>query len=174
MRVKWQWCYKSIQRYDFYSLAEVLPHLTSFGPWASPYGENGQITMAVHIYRPRQVHEALNGLHSSNGFRDLHSVWTQFVPKLTSFWSMGKPIWGKWPYQCTTAGLDNSTELRAEKIHQAVTEIWVPQVWQPPARPDRDNNAPQALKRKTKKTRKTKHKNNEVIPLHNCISGKNI
>ena len=22
-----------------------------------------------------------------------------------------------------------------EKIHQAVTEIWVPQVWQPPTRP---------------------------------------
>ena len=27
-----------------------------------------------------------------------------------------------------------------EKIHQAVTEIWIPQVWQPPARPDRDDN----------------------------------
>ena len=42
---------------------------------------------------------------------------------------------GKWPWQCTTRGLDNSTELRMEKIRQAVTEIWVPQVWQPPARP---------------------------------------
>ena len=41
---------------------------------------------------------------------------------------------GKWPWRCTTTGLDNSTELRMEKIHQAVTEIWVPQVWQPPAR----------------------------------------
>ena len=42
---------------------------------------------------------------------------------------------GKWPWQCTTTGLDNSTALWTEKIHQAVTEIWVPQVWQPPARP---------------------------------------
>ena len=42
---------------------------------------------------------------------------------------------GKWPWRCTTTGLDNSTELRMEKIHQAVTEIWVPQVWQPPTRP---------------------------------------
>ena len=42
---------------------------------------------------------------------------------------------GKWPWRCTTTGLDNSTELRMEKIHQAVTEIWVPQVWQPPAHP---------------------------------------
>ena len=41
---------------------------------------------------------------------------------------------GIWPWQCTPTGLDNSTELRMEKIRQAVTEIWVPQVWQPPAR----------------------------------------
>ena len=51
---------------------------------------------------------------------------------------------GKWPWQCTTTGLDNSTELRMEKIHQAITEIWVPRVWQPPFRPpahlDRDDN----------------------------------
>ena len=42
---------------------------------------------------------------------------------------------GIWPWQCTPTGLDNSTELRMEKIRQAVTEIWVPQVWQPPAQP---------------------------------------
>ena len=42
---------------------------------------------------------------------------------------------GIWPWQCTPAGLDNSTELRMEKIRRAFTEIWVPQVWQPPARP---------------------------------------
>ena len=34
---------------------------------------------------------------------------------------------GKWPWPCTTRGLDNSTELWMEKIRQAVTEIWVPQ-----------------------------------------------
>ena len=42
---------------------------------------------------------------------------------------------GKWPWQCTTRGLNNNTKLWMEKIRQAVTEIWVPQVWQPPARP---------------------------------------
>ena len=42
---------------------------------------------------------------------------------------------GIWPWQCTPTGLDDSTELRMEKIRQAVTEIWVPQVWQPPAQP---------------------------------------
>ena len=42
---------------------------------------------------------------------------------------------GEWPRPCTTRGLDNSTELRMEKIHQAVTEICVPQIWQPPAHP---------------------------------------
>ena len=60
------------------------------------------------------------------------------MPNFTSFWPIGKPIWrqmGKWPWQCTTTGLDNSTELRMEIICQRVTVIWVPQVWQPPARP---------------------------------------
>ena len=63
---------------------------------------------------------------------------------------------GKWPYQCTTRGLDDSTELWMEKIRQLVTEIGVPQAWQPsarlpdrlpsrpPARPDRDDNTPPA------------------------------
>ena len=35
---------------------------------------------------------------------------------------------GKWPWQCTTTGIGNSTELGMEKICQAVTEIWVLQV----------------------------------------------
>ena len=52
-----------------------------FGPWASPYGANGQRTMAVHNYRPRQFHR-------------------------TSEKKSVKPL-----------------------------QIWVPQVWQPPARP---------------------------------------
>ena len=36
---------------------------------------------------------------------------------------MGKSIEGKWPRYRTTAGLDNSTEFRTEKIHPAVSEI---------------------------------------------------
>ena len=39
------------------------------------------------------------------------------------------------PFQDPTTGLDNSTELRTEKISQAVTEIWVPQLRQLPVRP---------------------------------------
>ena len=49
---------------------------------------------------------------------------------------------GIWPWQCTPTGLDNSTELWMEKIHQAVTDIWVPQVWQPPAQPPARPPAP--------------------------------
>ena len=121
------------------SLAQVLPHLTSFGPWASPYGTNVQITMTVHNYKTRWVHKTLNGINPSSGFRDLLSA--KSGPNLTSFWSMGKPIWGKCAndhdsaqlYTCT--GLDNSIELRTEKIRQAVTEIWIPEIWQLPAWP---------------------------------------
>ena len=31
-----------------------------FGPWASPYGSNGQMTMTVHNYRPRKFHRTSN------------------------------------------------------------------------------------------------------------------
>ena len=38
------------------------------------YGANGQITMTLHNYRSRQVHETLNGVHPSSGFRDVRSA----------------------------------------------------------------------------------------------------
>ena len=89
--------------------------------------------MTVHNYRSSQVHQTLNGVHPSSGFKRyaIRKVWTQFVAHGKAH--IGQM--GKWPWQCTTRGLDNSTKLRMEKIRQAVTKIWVPQVWQPPARP---------------------------------------
>ena len=109
-------------------MAQVLPDLTSFGPWTSPYGANGQITMTVHNYRSRKVNETLNGVNPSSLFRDLRSA--KYGPNLCQIWQVFGP-WarqmGKWPWQFTTTGLDNSTEPRIEKIRQAV--------WQPPARP---------------------------------------
>ena len=96
--------------------------------------------MTLHNYRSRQVHETLNGVNPSSGFRDMRSA--KSGPNLWQIWQVFGP-WaslyigkmGKWPWQCTTTGLDNCIELRMEKIRQAVTDIWVPQVWQPPARP---------------------------------------
>ena len=112
----------------------------------------GQITMTVHNYRSRQVHETLNGVHPSSGFRDPQNL-DPICGKFDKFLAHGQAHigqMGKWPWQCTTRGLDNSTKLRMEKIRQSVTEIWVPQVWQPPARPpadpDRDDNTPPALR----------------------------
>ena len=45
-----------------------------FGPWASPYGANGQITMTVHNYRPRQFHRTSNGENPSSSYRDMGSA----------------------------------------------------------------------------------------------------
>ena len=45
-----------------------------FCPWASPYGANGQMTMTVHIYRPRQVHRTSNGENPSSSYRDMSSA----------------------------------------------------------------------------------------------------
>ena len=47
-----------------------------FGPWASPYGANGQMTMTVHNWRPRQFHRTSNGENPSRGYRDMGSaIW---------------------------------------------------------------------------------------------------
>ena len=93
--------------------------------------------MTVHNYRSRKVHEILNGVHPS--IRDIRSTKSGFRDKRsTKFLANGQAHMGqmgKWPWQRTTRGLDNSTELRMEKIRQAVTEIWVPQIWQSPAQP---------------------------------------
>ena len=64
-------------------------------------------------------------------------VWTQIVANFFTHWQAHMGKMGKWPWQCTTTGLDNSTEFRMAKIRKAVTEIWLPQVWQPPDRPAR-------------------------------------
>ena len=45
-----------------------------FGPWASPYGANGQMSMTVHNYRPRQFHRTSNRENPSSGYRDMGSA----------------------------------------------------------------------------------------------------
>ena len=67
---------KSIQRGSIDLLsAKSGPNLCQiwqvFGPWASPYGANRQMTMTVHNYRPRQFHRTSNGENPSSGYRDM-------------------------------------------------------------------------------------------------------
>ena len=85
----------------------------------------------------RQVHEILSGVNPSSSFREMR--FTKTVPNLLQLWQVFGP-WaspnvanGQMTMTLTTIGLENSTELWMEKIRHAVTEIWFPQVWQPPA-----------------------------------------
>ena len=97
------------------------------------------MTMTLHNYRSRQFHRTSNGINPSSGFRNMGSAKSgpsaAWFDKFLAHGQAHMGQMGKLPWQCTTTGLDNSIELRMEKIRQAVTEIWVPQVWQPPARP---------------------------------------
>ena len=99
----------------------------------------GQMTMMLHNYRSGQFHRTSNGINPSSGFRDMGSARSgrsaAWFDKFLAHGQAHMGQMGKWPWQCTTTGPDNSTELRMEKIRQAVTEIWVPQVWQLPAQP---------------------------------------
>ena len=45
-----------------------------FGPWASPYWANGQMTTTVHNYRPRHFHRTLDGENPSSGYRNMGSA----------------------------------------------------------------------------------------------------
>ena len=95
--------YKSIQQFQRYGFRQVWPKCCLiwqvFGPWASPHGENGQITMMLHNYRCRQVHETLNGVNPSSGFRDMRStksgpnlwqIWQVFGPWASPYWANGQ------------------------------------------------------------------------------------
>ena len=107
------------------SLAQVLAK--GFGLWASRYGANGQITMTMHKYRSRQFHETSNGVNPPSSYRDTHSA--KCGPNLWQIWQ----VFGSWasPYGAN-----------------GQIGIWVPQVWQQPARPtacpNRDDNTPPA------------------------------
>ena len=78
VKVKWPWCCtitgpdnsKELRMVWIHpAVSEIWPKCCLiwqvFGPWASPYGANGQITMTLHNYRSRQVHETLNGVIDS-------------------------------------------------------------------------------------------------------------
>ena len=77
-----------------------------------------------------QVKKIPNNFKSVQQFQryTFYKVWTLLVPDLTSFWSMGNPMWDKWqmgkrPSHCTATGLEHSIEFWTEKIHQAVSGI---------------------------------------------------
>ena len=80
------------------SLAQVLPDLTSFWPmgkpmwgkWANNY-DSAQLQVQTSPWNFKWGQSIQR--FQRYAFR---KVWTQFVPNLTSFWAMGKPIWGKW------------------------------------------------------------------------------
>ena len=76
------------------SLAQMLPDLTSFWPMGKSIWANGQVTMTLHNYRSRQVHETLNGINPSSSFRDMRS--TKSGPNLWQIWQ----VFGTWasPY----------------------------------------------------------------------------
>ena len=116
----------------------------------------GQITVTLHSCRSRQVHETLNRVNPSSSLKDMRSaksgpnLW-QICGKFLARGQAHMGQMGKWPWQCATTGLDNPTELRMEKIHQAVRDMGSaslaaarPNAQRPPARPDGDDNTPPA------------------------------
>ena len=109
-----------------------------FGPWASPYGANGQMSMTVHNYRPRQFHRTSNGENPSSGYRDMGSAslaaarptarppgpWRQY-PSSPEGWGVKRPrkvykelahqVWGQSYEHCLQMQRNCSTKQRPRK-----------------------------------------------------------
>ena len=82
-------------------------------PWESPYGSNGHMIMMWHTYRFRQFHK----LQTEN-----------ICPVVSDIYAMAHRQahigqMGKCTRRCTTASLDNSIQLRMEKIHPTVSDF---------------------------------------------------
>ena len=98
--------------------AKSGPSAASFdkflAPWASPYGANGQITMKLHNYRSRQVHETLNGVNPSSSFRDMQS--TKSGPNLWQIYQ----VFGPWasPYGANGQMTITVHNYRPRKFHR--------------------------------------------------------
>ena len=93
---------------------------TKISLWPSPYGANGQITMTFHNYRSRQVHETLNGVNPAVSLSEIciPQSLDPICGKFDKFLAHGQAHMGqlgKWPWQCTTTGLDIPQNLEWRK-----------------------------------------------------------
>ena len=116
VKVKWPWCctttgldnsieLRMVQIHPgvseiwvLQSLAQVLPDLTSFWPMGKPiWGKwaNNYDSAQLQVQTSPWNFKWGQSIQRFQRYA-FHKVWTQFVPNLTSFWPMGKPIWGKW------------------------------------------------------------------------------
>ena len=113
-----------------------------FGPWASPYGANGQITMTVHNYRSSQVHGTLNGVNLSSSFRDMRSaksgpnlwqIWQVFGPWASPYGANGQITMTVHNYRSsqvhgTLNGVNLSSSFRDMRSAKSGPNLW--QIWQ--------------------------------------------
>ena len=80
------------------SLAKMLPDLTSFWPMGEPiwskWANNYDVAQLQVLTNPWNFKWG-KSIQRFQRYK-IRKVWTQFVAKLTSFWPMSKPIWGKW------------------------------------------------------------------------------
>ena len=84
----------------------------------------------------RQFYRTPNGVNPPCGFRGIvsaksglqwYQIWQSLGPWTNTYMEMDKRLGC-----CTPTCLDNCIQLRMEKIHHAVSEIWVPQSLEPP------------------------------------------
>ena len=128
------------------NVAQVLPHLTSFWPMGKPIW---QITITLHNYSSRQVHETLNGVNPSNSFRDMRSamsgpnlwqIWQVFVPGASPYGANGQMTMTVHNYRPRqfhrTSNGENSSSGYRDMGSASLAAAHPPEPWQQyPSRP---------------------------------------
>ena len=100
-----------------------------FAPWASPYGTNGQMTMTMHSYRPRQFHRTLNGENPSNGYRDGFRKFGSQAPARPpkQWWQYSSSLkgWGVKLFDTFHQHIDGLVQERHSSIAKAMSYVFL-------------------------------------------------
>ena len=124
------WSYILSIHIPFVPCQSALPLLrySIFKIWSWKSRVKVKMTMMLHNYRSRKFHRTSNGINPSSGFTDMGSLkFGPSAPWFDKFWANGQAHMaqmGKWPWQCTTTGLDNSTELSSPEAW-GVKMVWI-------------------------------------------------
>ena len=93
------WVQHSIDSHPFRSLSigPPIPEIQHFQNMTLKIHGQGQMTMMLQNSKSRHFHRTSNGINHPA----VSEIWVsqnlaQMLLDLTSFWPMGKPIWGKW------------------------------------------------------------------------------
>ena len=97
----------------------------AFGPWVSPYGDNGQMIITLHNYMSRQFHRTSNRGIQWFQRPNWYQIWQVLVPWAFPYWDNGKMIIIMCNYmsrQCHRTS--NKNDLSISLKYKHIVKFW--------------------------------------------------